>query len=119
MLETPLPLPKAVTVLLRPVARGGARQSRHALQLGDAPSPVVEGGGTPAARSDKTRLMTYPDRRPASTSVAHTHPARTANPIMLRGPPGAIPRTMSSARCNVRRRIESREATVNMTWFFI
>jgi hypothetical protein len=33
--------------------------------------------------------------------------------------PGSNPRTMSSARWNVKKRIESRDAIVNITLFFI
>ena len=61
-----------------------------------SPDPLMWMTGRPDARSDKTRMMTYPDRRPASTTVPYSQTSRNNTGMRFENPPGAIPRTTSS-----------------------
>jgi hypothetical protein len=63
--------------------------------------------------------MMYPDRRSVSTSVPYIQKTRMGTAVRFVSVPGSMPRTMSSARCKVKKRIESRDAMVSITLFFI
>ncbi|HBY64752.1 MAG TPA: hypothetical protein DEH78_33455 [Solibacterales bacterium] len=60
--------------------------------------PIMWTTGTPDPRIDPRSMITYPDRRSASTSVPKSQTTRMSTPKRMERPPGAIPRTMSSAR---------------------
>ena len=63
--------------------------------------------------------MTYPDRRPASTSVPYNQVTKMRIALRLVGVPGSNPRTMSSARWSENIRIEIKDATVRSWLCFI
>ena len=52
--------------------------------------------GTAAANTPTSSMMTYPDRRPASTSVPYSQTAIVTNGAVFEGSAFDIPRTMSS-----------------------
>src|SRR2546421_6251249 len=54
--------------------------------------------GTPINRSDARRMMTYADRRSASTSVPYSQTTQMTTAKRFGSPLGDIPRAMSSAR---------------------
>ena len=62
------------------------------------PAPLMWMAGTPITRSDARRMMTYPDRRSASTSVPYSQTTQMTTAKRFGSPPGYIPRAMSSAR---------------------
>jgi len=62
------------------------------------PFPIMWMTGTTNPRSDPRRMMTYPDRRSASTSVPYSQTTRISTPKRFETPPEAIPRMMSSVR---------------------
>jgi hypothetical protein len=63
-----------------------------------SPDPVMWTTGMPDPRIDKTRMMTYPDRRSASTSVVpYSQTTRKSTGTRFESLPAAIPRTTSSA----------------------
>src|SRR5215471_8108431 len=64
------------------------------------PFPLMWMRGTTRTRSEKSRLMTYPDRRSARTrtSVAYSQRTTKGTAARLETTPFSNPRTMSSAR---------------------
>src|SRR5712691_13275264 len=62
------------------------------------PFPIMWRTGMPDPRSDPRRMMTYPDRRSASTSVPYSQTTRISTPKRFETRPEAIPRMMSSVR---------------------
>src|ERR1017187_7097429 len=66
--------------------------------LPPTPFPIMWMTGTPAPRSDPSKMMTYPDRRSASTSVPYSQTTRMGTATRFEAPPFSIPRTMSSVR---------------------
>jgi alkylation response protein AidB-like acyl-CoA dehydrogenase len=63
------------------------------------PFPFMWMTGTANERSEPRNMMTYPERRPASTSVPYSQTTEMSTPPMrFESPPGSIPRTMSSVR---------------------
>src|SRR5262249_19790972 len=68
------------------------------LAADNASSPPEVDDGDASPRSDPRRMMTYPDRRSASTSVPYSQVTRMGTAMRFESPPFSIPRTMSSAR---------------------
>ena len=62
------------------------------------PDPIMWRTGMPDAPSDPTSMMTYPDRRSASTSVQYSQTTRVGTAKRTVAPPGDIPRRMSSVQ---------------------
>src|SRR5215212_5973255 len=58
------------------------------------PLPLMWTRGITDARSDQRRMMMYPERRPASTSVAYSQMTAISTAIMFLNPHGSIQRTM-------------------------
>jgi len=80
-----------------------------------SPAPCMWRTGTPDARIAPRRIMISPARRSASTIVPQSHTARMSRPQSAERVPGSIPRATSSAQCNEKRRIESRDVIVRVT----
>jgi hypothetical protein len=83
------------------------------------PLPLTWARGTTNAKSPPRRVMMYPDRRSKSTSVPYSQTTKVGTAKRFVAVPGSNPRTMSSARCKEKKRIESRDAMVNITLCFI
>src|ERR1043166_1242922 len=66
--------------------------------LGAHASPLHVDDGMPNPRSDPRRMMTYPDRRSASTSVPYSQTTRMGTATRFEIPPFSIPRMMSPVR---------------------
>jgi len=78
--------------------------------------------GMPNPRSDPTSMMTYPDRRSASTSVPYSQITRTGTATRVEPPASGVPTLawrVSLVKCNVMNRIVSRDVMVNMRLCFI
>jgi hypothetical protein len=61
------------------------------------PHHMDDGEAQPKERPER-KMMTYPDRRSASTSVPYSQTTQMSTAPRLGSVPGAIPRTMSSVR---------------------
>src|SRR5882724_2908395 len=62
------------------------------------PFPLMWAMGTINEKSPPRRVMMYPDRRSASTSVPYSQKTKMGTAVRFVSFPGSIPRTMSSAR---------------------
>jgi len=62
------------------------------------PAPFMWMTGTTNPRSDPSGMMTYPDRRSASTNVPYSQTTKIGTAMRFESVPGSIPRTMSSVR---------------------
>jgi hypothetical protein len=83
------------------------------------PFPLMWTMGTTNEKSPPRRVMMYPDRRSASTSAPYNQTTKMGTAVRFESFPGSIPRTMSSARCNEKKRTVSTDAVVNITFCFI
>jgi hypothetical protein len=62
------------------------------------PAPIMWTTGTDNPRSDRTRMMMYPDLRSMSTRVPYNQTVRIGKAMRFEVPPFSNPRVMSSAR---------------------
>src|SRR4029450_2658136 len=76
------------------------------------PFPLMWARGTTNEKSPPRRVMMYPDRRSASTSVPYSQKTKMGTALRFVSFPGSNPRTMSSARRNVKKRMEGTEGMV-------
>jgi len=104
-----------------PSAKSVKRKKKPPLDFAMLPIPVPLRwmAGMPTAKIPTTRVLMYPDRRSASSSVPYSKTATTAKAMLVTGPALSIPRTMSSVMCSNNKRIESRDAMVSITLCFI
>ena len=63
-----------------------------------SPVPLVWRTRAPNERIDARRMMMYPDRRPANTSVPYSQTTKMGTAVRFENPPFSNPRTMSSVR---------------------
>jgi hypothetical protein len=75
--------------------------------------------GTPDAKIAPRRRRTSPHRRSKNTNVAESQTKRMSKPPKADMVPDSSPRLTSSAQCNEKKRIESKDVMVNVTLRFI
>lgn len=82
-----------------------------------APFHVDDGDDQPKQRPQQDDDV--PRHPPGEHQLPYSQTTRMGTAMRSKSVPGSIPRTISSAVCNVTKRIDSKEAIVNTTLCFI